>query len=78
MRSGGPLVLRGEYEDRPADIQIQHPSGSDPYVREDAKFVAAVRGEAPPAATGEEGVAALKLIDAIYRSAAEGREVTIE
>jgi len=77
-RSGGPLILRGEYDDRPADIQIQHPTGADPYVRENEKFVAAVRGEAPPAATGEEGVVAMKLIDAIYRSAQEGREVAVE
>ncbi len=73
----GPLVLLTEHNTRLADIKIQYPGGTDPFVRELEKFAAAVRGEAPPAATGEEGVVALKIIAGIYESAEKGCEVPI-
>ncbi|MEN9938287.1 MAG: hypothetical protein RLZZ387_4866 [Chloroflexota bacterium] len=41
------------------------------------RFVEAIRGTGAPLATGEEGLAVLKLLDAAYRSAAEGREVQL-
>lgn len=74
----GPLTLLTEFENRPADVKLQYPTGTDPFAAEMTKYIAAVRGEGPPAATGEEGVIVLKLIDAIYQSAAEGREVRID
>lgn len=41
------------------------------------RFVAACRGEATPIATGEDGLAILRLLDATNRSAAAGREITL-
>jgi predicted dehydrogenase len=42
-----------------------------------ARFVDAVRGEGQLLATGEEGLYILRLLDAAYRSAAEGREIAL-
>jgi predicted dehydrogenase len=79
MRIGdAPITLLTEVGDRIADIKLQYPDKGDPFAAEMEKFVAAVQGESEPAATGEQGVIAMKLIDAIYRSAAEGAEVHIE
>ena len=41
-------------------------------------FVAACRGEAPPAVTGEDGRAALAIVTAAYRAADEGRTVAVD
>lgn len=41
------------------------------------RFVEACRGEAEPIATGEDGLAILRLLDATNRSAAEKREITL-
>lgn len=42
-----------------------------------ARFVAAARGEGQPIANGEDGLAILRLLDAVNRSAAEGREIML-
>jgi predicted dehydrogenase len=42
-----------------------------------ASFVAAIRGEAPPVATGRDGLAVQQVLDAAYRSAATTRLVTV-
>jgi predicted dehydrogenase len=41
-------------------------------------FIAAVRGEGRVGVTGEEGLAVTLILDAIYKSAEEGREVAVE
>jgi predicted dehydrogenase len=41
-----------------------------------AHFLAATRGEAEPTSLAEQ-VTVLKVLEAIYRSAADGREVTL-
>jgi predicted dehydrogenase len=41
------------------------------------RFVEACRGEGQPLASGEDGLAILKLLDATSRSADEGREITL-
>jgi predicted dehydrogenase len=41
------------------------------------RFVEAVHGTGQPLATGDEGLAVLRLLDAAYRSAAEGREIAL-
>lgn len=41
------------------------------------RFVQACRGEAEPIASGEDGLAILRLLDATNRSAAEGREIAL-
>ncbi|CAN5807750.1 Gfo/Idh/MocA family oxidoreductase [soil metagenome] len=42
-----------------------------------ASFVAAIRGQAPPVATGRDGLAVQQVLDAAYRSAATARRVSI-
>jgi predicted dehydrogenase len=41
------------------------------------EFVRAVKAGRPTSPTGEEGLAVLRLVDAIYRSAAEGKEIRL-
>ena len=40
-------------------------------------FVDACRGKRPPAATGEQGLVVMKLIDAIYASSKANKEIAI-
>ena len=40
-------------------------------------FADAVQGKCKVAATGEEGLVAMKLLDAIYRSSDEDREIEL-
>ena len=42
------------------------------------KFVDAVQGKGEVAATGEEGLIVMKLLDAIYKSSEEDREIVID
>jgi myo-inositol 2-dehydrogenase/D-chiro-inositol 1-dehydrogenase len=48
------------------------------YAAEDAAFLAAVRGEAPPAVDAGAGERAVLLVDACYRAAASGAPVRLE
>ena len=41
-------------------------------------YIAAIRGTGSPAATGADALAVQRVLDAVYRSSAEGREVTLE
>jgi predicted dehydrogenase len=78
--SDGSLTIeRGQAVVRPADrsdkVVVEAPDGArDLY----AAFVAACRGDAPPAVTGEDGRAALAIVTAAYRAAAEGRTVAVD
>ncbi len=74
---GKPLCIVTEQGDRPADIMPKFDANADVFRLQAEKFVAACRGELPPAATGEEGVTVMKLIDAVYRSSEQGQEVKI-
>ncbi|HKE18072.1 MAG TPA: hypothetical protein VKB80_24515 [Kofleriaceae bacterium] len=49
----------------------------EPFVYQAAKFAAAVRGEAAPMTPPEDALAIMRLIDGLYRSAREGREIPI-
>jgi predicted dehydrogenase len=44
---------------------------------ETKNFVAAVRGEAEPCASGEQGVALMAMLEAVYESSQKGREVVL-
>jgi len=54
--------------------QIKDP---DRFQQQARTFIAACRGECPPAATGREGITLMKLLDAVYASSEKGKEVTI-
>ena len=74
---GKPMTLLTEHNDRLADIQPKFDEKSDNFKKQAAAFLAACRGEAPPAATALEGVTIMKLIDSIYASSELGREIEI-
>jgi predicted dehydrogenase len=73
-----PLRMFREESGRPADIIPMLPRlpGSE-WDRSMASFVAALRDGAAPVATGAEALQVLKLLDATYRSAAEGHEIAL-
>jgi len=73
-----PLVIFTEHQGRLADITPKYNENVNRFQIQAGKFIAACRGEAPPAATIEQGVTVMKLIDAIYKSSAENREVAIK
>lgn len=73
-----PLQFLTEHGNRPADICPQYDANVNGFESQAKTFVAACRSEAPPAATGEQGVVVMKLIDAVYRSSRENREVAIQ
>jgi predicted dehydrogenase len=56
--------------------QLPRLAGSE-WDRSMARFVAAIRGEGEPTATGKEALIVLELLDAAYRSAADGREIIL-
>lgn len=74
---GRPLVLLTEQNGRVADISPKFPARAQNFESQARAFVAACRGQRPPAATGEQGVVVLKLIDAIYASSKANKEVAI-
>jgi predicted dehydrogenase len=51
--------------------------GLPAFTAQSANFVRAVRGEEPPRTPAAHGVQIMALLDGIYRSAAQGREVVL-
>jgi predicted dehydrogenase len=76
MLDSKPMVLLTEHNGHVADIAPQH-AEVNIFQSQAARFLAACRGECPPAATAEEGLTVMQLIDAVYASSARGREVVI-
>lgn len=72
-----PIQILTEHQGRPADILPQVNTTSNNFEMQAKAFAAACRGDAPPAATGEQGVTVMKLIDAVYASSDAGREIAI-
>lgn len=66
----------GEMEGSLLDGHLQVPEASG-YLAQMGNFVRAVRGEEPPVAPSSHGVTLMKMIDAIYASAASGAEARI-
>ncbi len=77
VRLGGDLLFLTEIDDRIADVKLGYNAQRDGFAAEMTQFVAAVKGQGEPAATGEEGVVAMKLIDAIFRSSELDEEVAV-
>jgi predicted dehydrogenase len=77
LKVGGDAVLLTEVDNMLADIKLNFDPKADGFAKELTKFVAAAKGEGEPAATGEQGVVAMKLIDAIYKSSELNQEVVV-
>ncbi|OGV58987.1 MAG: hypothetical protein A2X49_14925 [Lentisphaerae bacterium GWF2_52_8] len=75
--NGKPLKLLTEFNGNIADVNPQYADNENRFHLQAQKFIAACRGECPPAATGKEGLTNMKLIDAVYASSKAGREVKI-
>ena len=78
--SFSPFELYTEYGDSIADIRLYGDHGFDfrrDFDREIKNFVDAVEGKAACIAPAEDGVALMKILDAIYESAATGKSVDI-
>ena len=75
----GKLTILTEHEGRVADItpMFKPREGLEAFTEQARCFVAACQGGVP-AATGEEGLVVMRLIDAIYASSEAGEEVSIE
>lgn len=74
---GGDTVLLTEVDGLLADVKLNYNKDGGGFPQEMAKFIAAVKGEAPSPATGEQGVIAMRLIDAIYKSSELNAEVAV-
>lgn len=74
---GGDTILLTEVDNTLADVKLNYSKDGGGFPQEIAKHIKAVKGEAPPPATGEQGVIAMRLIDAIYKSSEQNREVEV-
>ena len=70
-------ILRTEVDNRIADVELFFNRKNDRFALEMEKFIAAIQGKGKVAATGEEGLIVMKLLDAIYRSSELDQEVEI-
>lgn len=75
ITDGKTVTLFTEHENRPADISPLFDANANIFESQARAFVAAIRGEQPPAASGPEGVTVMKLIDSIYASSERGCEI---
>jgi predicted dehydrogenase len=57
---------------------VPQEKGINEYDREIAAFVQSIRTGVPPPATAEQGLTVMRIIDALYRSAATGQEVRVQ
>ena len=70
-------VLCTEIDNRIADVTMQFDQKDDAFANELRMFCNAVQGKGEVPATGEQGVVAMKLLDAIYKSSELNCEVDI-
>ena len=75
--NSGTTTFRTEVGGKIADLDLRYDNSSDGFVIELSKFVAAVQGKGEVPATGEQGLVAMRLLDAIYRSSEKDCEVKI-
>ena len=75
--NSGTTTFRTEVGGKIADLDLRYDNSSDGFVIELSKFVAAVQGKGEVPATGEQGLVAMRLLDAIYRSSEKDCEVKV-
>jgi len=74
--AGDDLQIMGEQDGRLVDI-TPHFAKVNPYEIQAAKFVDACLGRGDVPATGEQGLAVMEVLDAVYKSSRLGREVPV-
>ncbi len=73
-----PFELHTECNDMLADIQIHGPTGcGDFFYYEDTNFLDSIEGKAVCKAPADDGIELMRILDAIYESAATGKSVDI-
>lgn len=73
-----PLRMYADDNGNPVEITPSLPYTADPaWTQVHRRFVDTIRGEGTPVATGDDGLAILRLLEATYKSAAERREITL-
>ncbi|MBI2438922.1 MAG: Gfo/Idh/MocA family oxidoreductase [Lentisphaerae bacterium] len=75
--SDKPLTIFTEHNDLVANIAPLVNESANTFHRQADIFIKACQGKCPPAATAEQGVTVMKLIDAVYASSQSGREVAV-
>ena len=70
-------IIRSEVAGRIADTELFYDRKRDKFAAEMKKFVDAVQGKGEVAATGEQGVILMRMLDAIYKSSELNQEVAI-
>jgi predicted dehydrogenase len=73
---GNPLTLFTEAGGRLLDVSPQYAKVTQFDVQA-AKFIGAIQGKNPVPATGEQGLTVMQVLDGIYKSAKDGKEVAI-
>jgi predicted dehydrogenase len=74
---GKPLTICTENNGMIANVSPMFDNTDNAFRSQADIFIRACRGKCPPAATGEEGLTVMKLIDAVYASGKSGREAAI-
>ncbi len=72
-----PLRFYWNEGDKPVEVIPTLPETQWGWALGFSRFVDAVRGHGEPLATGQEGLQVLRLLDAAYRSAEAGREISL-
>lgn len=74
---GKPLTIFTENNNLVSNISPLIDNSGNNFHRQAEIFIKACQGKCPPAATAEEGLTVMKLIDAVYASSKSGREIAI-
>ncbi len=75
--SDKPLIIYTEHNEKVVNISPLIDTSVNGFQRQAGIFLNACKGKGAPAATAEEGLTVMKLIDAVYASGKAGREVAI-
>ena len=70
-------VVDGQVAGQIADTELFYNKKRDRFAAEMREFIDAVQGKGEVAATGEQGVILMQVLDAIYRSSELNQEVTL-
>lgn len=78
VMTDSPLTIYNETSGYISDLQPKYDERTNPFHVQAQKFLAACRGECKPAASFEQGMVLMKVLDGIYSSSKLGREVTVK